>query len=284
MKLSKWFTHIFIILIIATFTISVETVQDFIKSDLEDRELAGEEYYAQRVINVHQPVYQPGYGNFQQVKPLFLTPPPPVVQSNNMIQPTQVYNSRQVPIHNKVNVMNYPQQFQNMFNHYQFPQNYQQFAGQQSPMNPGHPYNMLYGPNQYQPVPAFGLPYGQMGHMGGIQQMPAMPLQNNPNYRRALVLGDDQSSQSGQQNQIGLASFQNPQEQEFQQNQIANPNLINGEMPIGPIGPNGLGFNQVHGVQWNPFSAQSGPFGNMSPYSALPARKLRDFGKINRKI
>lgn len=215
--------------------------------------------YSERVINIHQPVYNPGYGNYQTVKPLHLTPPPPVIMENTIPEPTPIYNSREVKIKNRVNVIKHPMQFTNPFNYYQFPRLYNPYAGQSHPYNVYHPNNMLYGPMQYQAVGSLGLPFGSEGQLPKLSNDLTIPyslkamygIRDKTNPTRGLMGG----------------------EQLYPQNDMA---IERTDSRIGNFMPSGLGFDQSANSEFNPFSTQMGPFGPNSAYSMSSERQLRD--------
>lgn len=266
MELNFYYLRFLLLILLAKHAFSVETLRDYIKSDSEDRELKDEKFYSQRIVNIHQPVYSPGYGNYHQINPLFITPPPPVVLTNSIIRPSPIYNSREVPIKNKINVMSYPNQFPNMFNYYNFQRPVAPYFGQDASINPYHPYNLAYGSAPFTPVPAFGLPFGPAGQLPRI-----MSQSESKNSRRMNIL----------RRNLGFQTI-NPQENnqnvsirpaETLQNNENNSPYTN----IGQISPEGLGYNNLFGTEFDPFTAQHGPFGNMSPYNVQPARKLNEW-------
>lgn len=228
---------------------------------------AGGEFHSERVINVHQPVYQPGYGNYQQVRPMFMTPPPPVVLENKIIEPTPVYKSDQVKIAQKVNVISHPMQFENPFNYYVAPRIYNPYYGPDSLSNMYHPKNMIYGPLPYLAQSGYGLPFREDGGMPNLvnqfagvkptvvaDRIPATGF--NPALRNSQKLGNGNRSLAG--------------ETTGQNGKPLTP------IPVGDFDLNGLGFNTMGGVAYNPFSAAGGPFGPASPYATISDRQLRD--------
>jgi hypothetical protein len=231
------------------------------------------EIYAERIINIHQPVYQPGYGNFQTVKPMFMTPPPPVIMENKILQPSPVYNAKEIRISKKAKVISYPMHKPNQFNYYQFPRTYNPYFGKEAPVNAYHPFNMLYGPLPYTPVGGYGLPFGPSGEQATISG----ELQEHRNYVPMDLIPSNVKMEN-----------QNTEEVDLSLRHYANRALLNAgrkkgptttitreeKMPVGSFDGLGMGFNTFDGVGYDLFSAQMGPFGPSSPYAMSSERQL----------
>ena len=103
-------------------------------------------YYSNKIVNIHQPVSQPGYGDYTNIKPMFMTPPPPVVRVNDIAPMTHVYTEKEIPINKVYNIISYPMHQRNMFNEYKFKNTNSPYMGINSPSNQQHEYNYVYGP------------------------------------------------------------------------------------------------------------------------------------------
>lgn len=293
-------------------TAAVRTTRDSSSSGLADAQSveheAPNEIYAQRVMNIHQPVYQPGYGNFQMVKPMFLTPPPPAIEENLILKPSPIHNSKEIRIATKTKVMTYPMQFANQFNYYSFPRTYNPYFGKEAPANVFHPFNMLYGPQQYTPLNSYGLPNLSDSSLPYIshklqktrfyESKDLVPLppktrtffassdaSESDDNSLLLVDNSEHDSRSGDERLLVTQKAQPPQvvdeagePQERKDKKVGHSIddkvLRQDKLRAGLIDPAGFGFNTLQGVEFDPFSTQFGAFGPYSPYSGSMERQL----------
>lgn len=242
--------------------------------------------YAERVINVHQPVYQPGYGNFNYIKPLHLTPAPPVVMENTIAEPTPIYNSREVKIKNRFNIIDYPMQFSNPFNYYSNARAYNPYAGPTNPMNVNHPMNMLYGPLPYQPISPLGLPFRSEGQNPKLSHGTFINKEGALSYGlKAETLPQEKTARSlaAKTQVVNKGTGQTPDAsitaaQAQSGNQLINEGVFRivpqDRIVTGNFWPDGLGFGPISTGEYYPYSAANGPFGPNSAYSISQERQL----------
>ena len=216
----------------------------------EDDDSKPKSYYASKVINYHQPVFTPGHGDYQNILPLRIVPPPPAIKTRMIAKPSPLYTEYQIPIKKTINIIKYPQQVLNPTNKYRFPATYNPFLGRNSPVNVDHPMNKLYGLYDFQANPPLGIPFKKSG--------------KRPDMNDFMVDQDNQK----------IPKTEN--------NRILNPEIIDSQhsnkketgFPILPFAFDNFGRNSYEGILTDPFSDQTGPMGNLSPYMQNPNRIL----------
>lgn len=231
------------------------------------------EVYSERLINIHQPVYQSGYGNFQTVKPMFMTPPPPVIRENKILATSPVYSPKEVRIATQTKVVSYPMHTPNQFNYYQFPRTYNPYLGKDSPANTYHPHNMIYGPQPFVPVGGYGLSFGPSGEMPSISN----DIQKTRNYYPQDFIPTNANKLSHDDGGADLSLQMNNQRRNLSFETRKRGSTVvtrQEEMPVGTINPVGYGYNTMDGVGYDPYSAQMGPFGPQSSYAVSTERQL----------
>ena len=208
-------------------------------------------FYASKVINYHQPVYMPGHGDYQNVLPLRIVPPPPAIQTRMIAKPSPLYTEFQVPIKKTINIIKYPQQVKNPTNKYRFPSTYNPYFGKKNPINVDHPLNKLYSYPNFEANPPFGVPYTSNGQRPLIEDLPVEINPENSELKKQTRILDGHEKIPATKTQTTQNKF-----------------------PILPFVFDNFGTLSYEGIVTDPFADQTGPMGNLSPYLQNPNRIL----------